>query len=139
MRQFQELRYQTRDTWSCDRVVANVEHLPRGKNPRFIVTSVPVQERWAQIVEEVYCARGDGESDQQMGLFAERTSTLAGNQLHRETGGTGRDELARAQNPAGEIAEDRGTESPAARSGWSYPYAALLRTALTQVALPLRC
>ena len=28
--QFEELRYQTRDTWSCERrVVAKVEHLPR--------------------------------------------------------------------------------------------------------------
>ena len=41
VRQFQELRYQTHKSWSCERrVVAKVEHLPRGKNPRFIVTSV---------------------------------------------------------------------------------------------------
>ena len=66
VRQFQELRYQTRDTWSCERrVVAKVEHLPRGKNPRFIVTSVPVQEcDGRRLYEEVYCARGrHGEPD----------------------------------------------------------------------------
>ena len=64
MRQFQELRYQTRDTWSCERrVVAKVEHLPRGKNPRFIVTSVPVQEcDGRRLYEEIYCARGEMEN-----------------------------------------------------------------------------
>ena len=65
VRQFQELRYQTRDkSWSCERrVVAKVEHLPRGKNPRFIVTSVPVQEcDGRRLYEEVYCARGDMEN-----------------------------------------------------------------------------
>ena len=61
VRQFQELRYQTHKSWSCERrVVAKVEHLPRGKNPRFIVTSVPVQEcEGRRLYEEVYCARGD--------------------------------------------------------------------------------
>ena len=64
VRQFEELRYQTRDTWSCERrVVAKVEHLPRGENPRFIVTSVPVQEYdGRRLYEEIYCARGDMEN-----------------------------------------------------------------------------
>ena len=64
VRQFQELRYQTHKSWSCERrVVAKVEHLPRGKNPRFIVTSVPVQEcDGRRLYEEVYCARGDMEN-----------------------------------------------------------------------------
>ena len=58
-----------------------------GFGPRFIVTSVPVQEcDGRRLYEEVYCARGDMENrikEQQMGLFADRTSTrkLAGNQL----------------------------------------------------------
>ena len=35
VRQFQELRYQTRDTWSCERrVVAKVEHLIPGERTR---------------------------------------------------------------------------------------------------------
>ena len=131
VRQFQELRYQTHKSWSCERrVVAKVEHLPRGKNPRFIVTSVPVQEcDGRRLYEEVYCARGDMENrikEQQMGLFADRTSTrkLAGNQLRlyfsafayvmMETlrrVGTGGDEAGAGAelDPAGEIAEDRGT------------------------------
>ena len=167
VRQFQELRYQTRDTWSCERrVVAKVEHLPRGKNPRFIVTSVPVQEcDGRRLYEEVYCARGDMENrikEQQMGLFADRTSTrkLAGNQLRlyfsafayvmmetlRRVGLAGT-KLARAQSWTLRVrllkigAQVRITS----RKVWlsfseSYPYAALLRTALTQVqALPLRC
>ena len=87
-REFQELRYQTLDTWTRERrVVAKVEHLPRGKNPRFIVTSVPVQEcAGRRLYEVVYCGRGEMENrikEQQLGLFADRTSSqkLAANQL----------------------------------------------------------
>ena len=87
-REFQELRYQTLDTWSCERrVVAKVEHLPRGENPRFIVTSVPVQEcAGRRLYEVVYCGRGEMENrikEQQLGLFADRTSSrkLQANQL----------------------------------------------------------
>jgi hypothetical protein len=40
-RVFKELKYQTRKSWSRERrVVAKAEHLPKGKNPRFIVTSL---------------------------------------------------------------------------------------------------
>jgi hypothetical protein len=40
-RLFKELHYQTRNSWSCERrVVAKAEHLPKGANPRFIVTSL---------------------------------------------------------------------------------------------------
>ena len=88
VRQFQALRYRTHKTWSCERrVVAKVEHLPRGENPWDIVTSVPVQEcDGRRLYEEICCARGDMENrikEQQMGLFADRTSTrkLAANQL----------------------------------------------------------
>ena len=68
-------------------MVAKVEHLPRGENPRYIVTSVPIQEcEGRRLYEEIYCARGDMENrikEQQLGLFADRTSTrkLAANQL----------------------------------------------------------
>ena len=64
MRQFEELRYRTRKSRSCERrVVAKVEHLPRGENPRFIVTSVPVQDCDGRtLYEKVYCARGDMEN-----------------------------------------------------------------------------
>ena len=165
VRQFEELRYQTRDTWSCERrVVAKVEHLPRGKNPRYIVTSVPVQEcDGRRLYEEIYCARGDMENrikEQQLGLFADRTSTrkLAANQLRlyfsafaylmmetlRRVGLAGT-KWARAQSWTLRVrllkigAQVRVTT----RKVWlsfseSYPHAALLRTALAQ-ALPLRC
>src|SRR5437870_13717107 len=61
------------------RVVAKAEYLPGKANPRFVVTSLPV-ERWAAaaLYEDLYCARGDMESrikEQQHVLFADRTST----------------------------------------------------------------
>ena len=166
VRQFEELRYQTRDTWSCERrVVAKVEHLPRGENPRYIVTSVPVQEcDGRRLYEEIYCARGDMENrikEQQLGLFADRTSTrkLAANQLRlyfsafaylmmetlRRVGLAGT-KWARAQSWTLRVrllkigAQVRVTT----RKVWlsfseSYPHPALLRTTLAQVqALPLR-
>ena len=43
-------------------MVAKVEHLPRGENLRFIVTSVPVQDCDGRtLYEEVYCAHGGTE------------------------------------------------------------------------------
>jgi hypothetical protein len=86
---FKNLRYQTLDkTWSrTRRVIAKAEHLNQGSNPRFVVTSMPA--KWfpaAVVYEAVYCARGEMENrikEQQMGLFADRTSTgtMRGNQL----------------------------------------------------------
>ena len=80
VRQFKELGYRTRKSWSRERrVVAKVEYLPRGTNPRFIVTSVPVQNCDGRtLYEEVYCARGDMENrikEQQLGLLADRTAS----------------------------------------------------------------
>lgn len=41
VRQYKQLRYRTLDSWSKKRrVVAKVEHLPKGANPRFVVTSL---------------------------------------------------------------------------------------------------
>jgi len=87
-RLFKELRYQTLKTWSCERrVVAKAEHLPKGKNPRFIVTSLKSEAVEAQeLYEKIYCARGEMENrikECQLDLFADRTSTasLRANQL----------------------------------------------------------
>jgi hypothetical protein len=87
-RAFAELEYQTRDSWSRSRrVVGKAEYLPKGANPRFVVTSLSAQEREAgPLYEDVYCARGDMENrikEQQLMLFADRTSTatLRANQL----------------------------------------------------------
>jgi len=85
---FKELRYQTLNSWSRERrVVAKAEHLPKGKNPRFIVTSLTSEDVEAQeLYEKIYCARGEMENrikECQLDLFADRTSaaSLNANQL----------------------------------------------------------
>ena len=87
-RMFKELRYQTRKSWSCERrVVAKAEHLQKGANPRFIVTSLRCEAAQAQeLYEKIYCARGEMENrikECQLDLFADRTSaaSLRANQL----------------------------------------------------------
>jgi hypothetical protein len=94
-RVFTEFRYRTRKSWSRDRrVIAKAEHLDKGANPRFVVTSLngtemtfPTASRWStqSLYEEFYCARGDMENriKEQMMLFADRTSTswLRSNQI----------------------------------------------------------
>jgi hypothetical protein len=78
-RVFKDFRYQTRESWTRDRrVVAKAEHLDKGSNPRFIVTSIAMDQIDAQtLYEQLYCARGDMENrikEQQLWLFADRTS-----------------------------------------------------------------
>ena len=73
------VRYQTLDTWSRERrVVAKAEHLAKGSNPRFLVTSLSVEDRAAQpLYEQDYCGRGameDRIKEQQLHLFADRTT-----------------------------------------------------------------
>jgi hypothetical protein len=87
-RMFKELRYQTLKSWSCERrVVAKAEHLQKGANPRFIVTSLTCKAAPAQeLYENIYCARGEMENrikECQLDLFADRTSatSLRANQL----------------------------------------------------------
>ncbi len=80
-RVFKELCYKTLKTWRWSRrVIGKAEHLVKGANPRFIVTSLKPDEYNAQeLYEKVYCARGDMENrikEQQLMLFAARTSTL---------------------------------------------------------------
>jgi hypothetical protein len=87
-RRFADFAWRTLDSWSRERrVVAKAEHLPKGPNPRFIVTSVPASAGDARaLYENVYCARGEVENrikEQQLDLFADRTSaaTMRANQL----------------------------------------------------------
>ena len=86
-RLFKEFVYQTRESWSrARRVVAKAEHLEKGENPRFVVTSLSGEAWPAQaLYEEHYCARGDMENriKEQLMLFSDRTSThyLRSNQL----------------------------------------------------------
>jgi len=76
---FQEFTYGTRDSWSrARRVVAKVEHLEKGANPRFVVTSLSAEAWEARcLYEDLYCARGEMENriKEQLMLFADRTST----------------------------------------------------------------
>jgi hypothetical protein len=87
-RVFCEFKYQTRETWCRKRrVVAKAEHLAKGENPRFVVTSLNRAQADARtLYEDLYCARGDMENrikEQQLDLFADRlsTQTLRANQL----------------------------------------------------------
>ncbi|HXL26532.1 MAG TPA: IS1380 family transposase [Chthoniobacterales bacterium] len=96
-RSFTEFEYSTLKSWTrARRVIGKAEILPKGDNPRFIVTNLP-KDGWgdpiqaarfepAALNEKFYCARGDMENrikEQQMDLFADRTSThwMASNQL----------------------------------------------------------
>ena len=86
-RVFKEFTYQTRESWSrARRVIAKAEHLEKGSNPRFVVTSL-TREGWEawRLYEELYCARGEMENriKEQLSLFADRTSTalLRSNQV----------------------------------------------------------
>ena len=87
-RVFKDFRYRTLKSWSCERrVIAKAEHLAKGANPRFVVTSLSAEEWPARaLYEDLYCARGDMENrikEQQLALFADRTSTheMRSNQL----------------------------------------------------------
>jgi len=87
-RRFRDFRYRTRKSWSAERrVVGKAEYLPNKPNPRFVVTNLPVSRAGAKrLYEQLYCVRGEMENrikEQQLGLFADRTSTatLRANQL----------------------------------------------------------
>jgi hypothetical protein len=87
-RVFKDFSYQTRSSWSrARRVVGKAEHLRKGANPRFVVTSLSAEEFDARtLYEDEYCARGEMENrikEQQLYLFADRTSagTMRANQL----------------------------------------------------------
>lgn len=87
-RRFKDFRYRTRNSWSRRRrVVGKAEHLAKGANPRFVVTSLKRKDIAARtLYERVYCARGEMENrikECQLDLFADRTSTatMKANQL----------------------------------------------------------
>ena len=83
---FRDFSYRTRQSWSRSRrVIGKAEHLEKGSNPRFVVTSLQKVPPKA-LYEDLYCARGEMENrikEQQLDLFADRTSaaTLRSNQL----------------------------------------------------------
>ena len=87
-RRFKDFTYATLDSWSRSRrVIGKAEHLDKGANPRFVVTSLnALGVDGKTLYEKVYCARGEMENrikECQLDLFADRTSTatMAANQL----------------------------------------------------------
>ena len=163
---FKEFYYQTRKSWSeRRRVVAKAEHLEKGENPRFVVTSLTAAEWPAPaLYEQLYCARGDMENrlKEQLMLFADRTSTayLRSNQLRlyfssvayvllqmlRHLGLQGT-ELAKAQCATIrlKVLKIGALVRSSVRKVWvslagGYPYVALFHQVYEKLcALPLRC
>lgn len=87
-RVFKDFTWRTKQSWSRDRrVVGKAEHLDKGANPRFVVTSLPQEAFDARtLYEREYCARGDMENrikEQQLTLFADDLScpTMRANQV----------------------------------------------------------
>jgi hypothetical protein len=87
-RVFSDTTYQTLKSWSRKRrVVGKAEHLAKGPNPRFVVTSLSREEvNAATVYENRYCPRGEMENrikEQKLFFFANRTScaTMRANQL----------------------------------------------------------
>lgn len=74
-REFAEFHYAAK-SWPYERrVIARLEHMDQGDNPRYIVTNLDGDAR--HLYEDLYCARGEMENrikEAQLGLFADRTS-----------------------------------------------------------------
>ncbi|MCP4964393.1 MAG: IS1380 family transposase [bacterium] len=78
-RRFRSFHYRTLKSWTRRRrVIGKAEYLPKGENPRFVVTSLSAREYEKRFVyEELYCARGEMENrikEQQLDLFGDRAS-----------------------------------------------------------------
>lgn len=87
-RVFKDFTYRTRKSWCRERrVVGKAEHLDKGANPRFVVTSLSKEAFAARpLYEREYCARGDMENrikEQQLSLFADDLccETMRANQV----------------------------------------------------------
>lgn len=79
-RYYRHFKYSTLKTWSRSRrIIGKAEHLEKGPNPRFVVTSISHKEIQArQLYEDLYCARGEMENrikEQKCDLCSGRTST----------------------------------------------------------------
>ena len=74
-RHFHDLHYAALSWDKKRRVILKAEVASRGRNPRFVVTNLPQTAKY--LYDKLYCARGEMENrikDQQLGLFADRTS-----------------------------------------------------------------
>ena len=78
-RLFKDFQYRTLDSWSrTRRVIGKAEYLPKGPNPRFIVTSLSRSAlKAAELYENCYCKRGEMENHikEQFQLFSYRLSS----------------------------------------------------------------
>ena len=74
-RVFADLSYGAR-SWNKERrVIARLEHGPKGANPRYVITNLEGEKK--ALYERLSCARGEMENrikEQQLALFADRTS-----------------------------------------------------------------
>jgi Transposase DDE domain group 1 len=87
-RVFKDFSYRTHKSWSRERrVVGKAEHLAKGANPRFVVSSLSADTVAAQaLYEQDYCGRGNMENrikENKLFLFAQRVScaTMRANQV----------------------------------------------------------
>jgi hypothetical protein len=92
-RRFKEFQWSTRDSWSRPRrIIAKAEWTGGSANPRFVVTSLSLEDAAPQrLYEEIYCARGDMENrikECQLDLFADRRLALQHTQFAKATCGT---------------------------------------------------
>ena len=74
-RLFGEFAYAAKSWNTQRRVIARIEHGPKGSNPRYIVTNLEGDGQ--TLYDKLYCQRGDMENrikEQQLDLFADRTS-----------------------------------------------------------------
>ena len=74
-RLFVELRYGAKSWARRRRVIARLEHGPKGANPRYVVTNLEGDGQ--RLYDQLYCQRGEMENrikEQQLDLFADRTS-----------------------------------------------------------------
>ena len=75
-RLFTSIHYAAKSWDKPRRVIVKAEYGRKGSNPRFVITNLPQTDRY--LYDKLYCARGEMENrikDQQLGLFAHRTSS----------------------------------------------------------------
>lgn len=76
---FKFFKYKTIESWEKERnIVAKAEHLEKGANPRFIVTSLECNDDGISLYEVTYCQRGEMENrikEVKNDLFSGRTSS----------------------------------------------------------------
>ena len=76
-RLFVDLRYGAKTWGRRRRVIARLEHGPKGANPRYVVTNL--EGGGQRLYDDLYCQRGEMENriKEQLALFADRTSAHA--------------------------------------------------------------